>query len=149
MESRAGGLRAHSPCGRHPHSRLSLHRRFVQVQKPKPTLHVRFGRVGKSRPKSPHTLCAGAETKADPPCTLRARGEIMAESSPMLRAGAETKADHLHIRFGRVGKQQLSLHTPLVQVGRSKRETSSSERKYKVHPNRDCTPAGLDRKSVV
>ena len=87
MESRAGGLRAHSPSGRHP----------------------------RPRPKSPHTLRAGAETKADPPRTLRARGEIIAESPPTLRAGAETKADSprtlrasgetiLHVRFGRVGK---------------------------------------------
>ena len=66
---------------------LSLHTRFVQVQRP----------------------------KADPPRTLRARGETMAESPPTLRAGAETKADSprtlwasgetiLHVRFGRVGK---------------------------------------------
>ena len=172
MESRAGGLRAHSPSGRHPRSRPSLHRRFVQVQRPKPILHVRFGRQGKTMAKSPHPLGAGAETKADPPRTLRASGETTAKSPPTLHAGAVTKADSprtlratgekpwlslhtrfvqvqrpkpiLHVCFGRVGKLQLNLHTRFVQVGRSKRETSTSERKHKDHPNRDCVSAGLD-----
>ena len=91
-EPRAGGLRAHSPSGRHP----------------------------RSRPQSPHTL--------------RASGEIIAKSPPTLCAGAGTKAGHPHVRFGRVGKPQLSLHTLFVQVGRLKLVL------YKLWANRGILP---------
>ena len=51
-EPRAGGLRAHSPSGRHP----------------------------RSRPQSPHTLRASEETTAESPHTLCAGGEIEART---------------------------------------------------------------------
>ena len=97
----------------------------------------------KTMAESPPTLHAGAETKADSPRTLRARVKTIAESPPTLRAGAETKADSPRTLRASGETVAQSPHT-LRAGGEIKPETSTSERKHKVHPNRDCVSAGLD-----